>query len=315
MSQATIWSGAPGPQDTTTQRRRGRERGSLSTISRVMLRELATKQAQAARIPEPMFMRKNTVDFNAAGKDDGIMAAPNLYHIAQICQAVSPGGLVVDLGCGPANLLTKVAGLNPESRFLGLDGAPEMLEDARRNIEDEGLENVEVRQENFTDLTSLGDASVDTMISTMTLHHLDDEALLEQTFREIARVLKPNGGLYITDFGRLKSPQSMTDMAYMHANRQTDFFTEDYLNSMRAAFTREDFVGLSERYLDTSVQFRTTFLVPHLLAIKRTLRNRLPNETVSALGAMRRKLDPLQRRDLKEIEGFFRLGRLRSALP
>ncbi len=51
---------------------------------------------------------------------------------------------------------------------------------------------------------------------------------LEQTFQEAARVLKPSGGLYVSDFGRLKSTRSVDYFAYQHQDRQPELFTDSH---------------------------------------------------------------------------------------
>lgn len=52
------------------------------------------------------------------------------------------------------------------------------------------------------------DQSADGVISTRALHHLPTHAHLESCFRQIARILRPGGALYLVDLGRLKSLKS-----------------------------------------------------------------------------------------------------------
>ena len=63
----------------------------------------------------------------------------------------------------------------------------------------------------------IADRSVDGLISTMALHHLPTVGHLEACFAEIRRVLKPEGAVYLADFGRLRSLKSVLFFAYMNA--------------------------------------------------------------------------------------------------
>ncbi len=69
------------------------------------------------------------------------------------------------------------------------------------------------------------DASVDAVVSTMSLHHLPTVERLCQTYREVARILKPGGGIYMVDFGHLKSRRSIEYFGHQHAHRQPALFT------------------------------------------------------------------------------------------
>ena len=158
--------------------------------------------------------------YTRAGLEDGVMAPVYLYHTAQVCQLLKPGDTVVDLGCGPATQLGMIARLNPNCNFIGVDLSDDMLSRAQAHMDSMSLQNVSFRQQSMTDLASFEDHSIDAMFTTVALHHLPDVQALEDTFREVGRVLKPDGGLYLLDFGRLKSEQSMREFAYQYAERE-----------------------------------------------------------------------------------------------
>ena len=179
---------------------------SLSVLKTVC-RELITTE-RSIRVNEPDLVMDDpdkVAAYTRAGREDGVMAPVYLFHCAQICEIIRPGDTVIDLGCGPATQLAMVARLNPHTRFIGIDLSPDMLGRAHNYIAEQELGNVEFRTEDISQLTSLHDQSVDAVISTVALHHLPDIGTLEKTFSEIRRVLKPNGGVYIVDFGHLKS--------------------------------------------------------------------------------------------------------------
>jgi SAM-dependent methyltransferase len=244
-----------------------------------------------------------------AGRIDGVMASAYLFHSARISQTIQGCQEVVDLGCGPATQLAQVAQLNPAIRFHGVDLSETMLEDARRHVGALGLKNTRFSQGDITQLDFLPSHSADGVISTMAFHHLPTREHLRACFREIRRVLRPGGALYLVDFGRLKSLKSVIYFAYLNAAHQPHLFSLDYERSLRAAFLFEDFVVLAREELPDNAAVVSTFLMPMLTLIKTPDCSMAP-ELTHKLKAMRDALPTRYRRDLDEIRTFFRLGRL-----
>jgi ubiquinone/menaquinone biosynthesis C-methylase UbiE len=96
----------------------------------------------------------------------------------------SPGGTLVDVGCGTGNIARLAADLFP-TRY-GVDISAESLKRAEPHY-------TEVIQGDVCDLRRFEDASVDAVTGYSLLHHLYDPKLL---FRECARILKPGGCVY-----------------------------------------------------------------------------------------------------------------------
>jgi SAM-dependent methyltransferase len=246
-----------------------------------------------------------------AGRIDGVMAAAYLFHSAHISQVIQGCQTILDLGCGPATQLAQIAQFNPDIRFTGIDLSPNMLADAKRHIDALELHNVDFRQADITRLDAFEDHSMDAVISTMALHHLPTHEHLDKCFAEIQRVLKPGGALYLTDFGRLKSLQSVIFFAYTNARHQPHLFSLDYERSLRAAFLKEDFVALAARHFSPEVCVQSTFKVPFLVVIK-TADKALPAVLRQRIAAMQAELKPRYRRDLTDIRMFFALGGLKN---
>lgn len=285
-----------------------------AAVIRTLLRELTTTQ-RAARAPEPdlvMDEPDKVAAYVRAGRQDGVMAPVYLFHCANACEVIRPGDLVLDLACGPANQLAMIAKLNPDSRFIGIDLSEPMLSRAREHVRSEGVHNVEFRLQDISDLRSVADATVDAVISTMALHHLPSVALLVRTFAEAARVLKHGGGVYLVDFGHLKADRSIRYFAYQYADRQPELFTEDYLNSLRAAFALDDFRRAGAA-LQGRARMYQTFLAPFMVAFKSAIRRDEDSALSDRLREMRESLPHHHRVDLRDLVTFFRLGGLRCA--
>ena len=286
------------------------------SVLKTLLRELITYE-RSPRVNEPDLVMddpEKVAAYTRAGREDGVMAPVYLFHCAQICGIIHSGDTVVDLGCGPATQLAMVARLNPKINFIGVDLSTTMLEKAQNYITEQGLKNVEFRKGNITDLSFFGNQSIDAVISTVALHHLPNIVALEKTFSEIDRILKKNGGLYLVDFGHLKSEKSITDFAYQYSDSQPELFTLDYLYSLRAAFLLDDFKRLTSKHLKEAYLY-STFLAPFMVAIKSHSRCDKSNQgIIKKLHAFHDNLPDYHKTDLADLRTFFRLGGLHSKL-
>ena len=95
-----------------------------------------------------------------------------------------------------------------EARIVGIDVSPSMLLWAGRHATTDGRLRFLVG-----DAANLpfDDASVDVVVSTLSMHHWSDPA---DVFAEIARVLRPDGVALIYDLGLLAStPPEMANIA------------------------------------------------------------------------------------------------------
>lgn len=109
---------------------------------------------------------------------------------------LAPGEVVLDLGSGAgADVLISARRVGPTGKAIGLDMTDEMLELARRNAAEAGLDNAEFVKGYIEDIP-LADGSVDVVISNCVINLAADK---RKVLAEAARVLRPGGRLAVSD--------------------------------------------------------------------------------------------------------------------
>ncbi len=150
-----------------------------------------------------------------------------------------PGDEVLDVGCGTGSLTLAVkAALGAGGTVHGIDASPEMIARAQRKAGKAGRE-LDFRV-GLAEKLPFSDRTFDLVISQLAIHHLPGD-LKVHAFKEMCRVLKPNGRCVIIDFEPPGLWRSLAGLFHGHEMMQTD--VRQYANMMEAAGFSEIAVG------------------------------------------------------------------------
>ena len=272
-----------------------------------LLRERLSWRPQP-RVPEPDLVMESvaqTTSFSEAGETNGGLSFLYLYNALQITSLLQPGDRVLDLACGPAHQLAQIAALNPEVRFIGVDASSAMLECAQHTLARAQVGNVALVQGDMTRLVGQADGSMDCVMCTMSLHHLPDQGALRAALLEIRRVLKPQGRIYLVDFGRLK--RRSTQHFFANDLRQSAQFTEDYFNSLQAAFSVEELTA-AVAMLGPDVRRHVTVLAPFMVVFRTAFQRPMDSPTLLRAQAAFASLSAVQQGDFRGLAQWFRVS-------
>jgi ubiquinone/menaquinone biosynthesis C-methylase UbiE len=277
-------------------------------IAHLLLERISRKCLE--RIPESHCIMDDPAQvqaFNAIVSDQGLLVPINFYHALQASSLLKPGETVLELACGPGGQLIRMAQLNPANHFIGLDASAGMLEIARTSVDTSGVQNVELLLGDMSRLDRFADASVDCIVCAMSLHHLPDLLSLNRFCSEVHRVLKPDGGLYISDFGRFKRKSTQNFFAHDRSSEQSPQFTQDYAESLAAAFSVDE-IKSAMQIMNHRLEFYPTILAPFMLILKTATRRTLDLASRQRVSSMYQSLTSLQQRDFNNIARWFKMS-------
>jgi ubiquinone/menaquinone biosynthesis C-methylase UbiE len=187
------------------------------------------------RIPEPELMDDERQSLAYARAD---FSTSNQLFVDGLLRDF-PGHLqsVVDIGCGPGDVVIRLARAAPNVHITAIDGSAPMIGLAREAVRAAGLAGRITLMQGYVPGVVLKDRSFDAILSKDLLHHLPDPLVL---WREIARLGKSGGAVYVMDLIRPDTPDAARRIVETVAAREDPILREDFYNSLCAAFTLDE---------------------------------------------------------------------------
>ena len=191
-------------------------------------RQAARVLAERARIASDDFRRKGA-DWDEMRALD--LPAPQVEAALLAMVSTASPGRLLDIGTGTGRVLELLAPLVQQG--LGVDASKAMLALARSRLAHAAFAHCAVRLADMYRLP-LADASFDTAVLQMVLHHAEDPA---GVVAEAARVLRPAGRLIVIDLGEHGSSELTDTLAHRWSG-----FSDDTMRRLLA----EAGIGLGE---------------------------------------------------------------------
>jgi ubiquinone/menaquinone biosynthesis C-methylase UbiE len=172
------------------------------------------------------------------------------------------GETVLDLGSGAgADVLISARRVGPSGKAIGLDMTEEMLDLARTNAADAGVDNVDFVK-GYIEKIPLPDDSVDVVISNCVINLAADK---RKVLTETARVLRPGGRFAVSDV--IADPD-------MDASTRADM--ESWTGCVAGALTHDEFDSALRDAGLRDIEIRETHRV-HPYAYSAIVRARKPS--------------------------------------
>lgn len=155
---------------------------------------------------------------------------------------------ILDVCIGTGNSAIAVAEVNNRNEIVGVDLSPDMIAVAEKKIRRRRIRNISIRQMDATRMT-FRDGEFDIAMISFALHELD-YALMLGILKEMCRVLKESGKLYIVDYERedgfLKSLVLAIQLKLFEPSHMPQFLRYDWVEILQSTRVQ---VTATEKYL------------------------------------------------------------------
>jgi ubiquinone/menaquinone biosynthesis C-methylase UbiE len=143
----------------------------------------------------------------------------------------------VDIGCGPGDVMIRLARAVPGLHVTAIDGSAPMIALARDAIRAAGLEDRITLLRGQIPGVPLAEHAYDAILSKDLLHHLPDPSVL---WKEVRRLGRSGAVVFVMDLIRPSSPADAHRIVDSVAASEDPVLQEDFYNSLCAAFTIDE---------------------------------------------------------------------------
>jgi ubiquinone/menaquinone biosynthesis C-methylase UbiE len=144
---------------------------------------------------------------------------------------------IVDIGCGPADVVIRLARAAPDAAITALDGSAPMIALGRAAARAAGVDDRLVLLHTRIPGPPPAPHAFDAVLSKDLLHHLPDPQIL---WNEVKRVGRPGAAVYVMDLVRPDSEDTARSMIEQGAGSEDPILQRDFYNSLLAAFSIEE---------------------------------------------------------------------------
>lgn len=151
-------------------------------------------------------------------------------HLSALCD-------VIDIGCGPGDVMVRLANACPDIRIVAIDGSAAMIELASKAVREAHHQGRVTTMQGYIPGLSVPERSFDAILSKDLLHHLPDPMVL---WAEAQRLGRAGATVCVMDLIRPPSRQEARHIVDTVAPNEAPILREDFYNSLCAAFTVDE---------------------------------------------------------------------------
>jgi SAM-dependent methyltransferase len=144
---------------------------------------------------------------------------------------------VVDIGCGPADVVIRLAKAAPHAAITAIDGSLPMIALGRTAARAAGVDDRLTLLHSRIPGPPPASQSFDAVLSKDLLHHLADPRVL---WNEVTRLGRPGAAVYVMDLVRPDSEETARAMVKEGAGSEHPILQHDFYQSLLAAFTMDE---------------------------------------------------------------------------
>ncbi|MDT5068680.1 MAG: hypothetical protein QOK02_4835 [Mycobacterium sp.] len=142
------------------------------------------------------------------------------------------GARVLEIGCGTGNIMQRLKRVRPGAQLTGMDPDPKALARAGRKFRNASGVRFD---RGYAQEVPYADESFDRVLSSMMLHHLDDD-VKAAAVSEAFRVLRPGGSMHVVDMVGSHAASAHDDAVIPALLRSSGFEGVAELGSRRLRF-------------------------------------------------------------------------------
>ncbi len=193
----------------------------------------AVTLALMERIPEPELMLEEE---QARAYSEADFSAPHQMFVDLFRKFFGPRltGVVLDLGCGPADISVRFAKAYPQCQIHGVDGSPAMLKYGWERVLKEGLcDRIKLILGKIPDYQPPENFYAAVIVNSL-LHHLPSPEILWETIKRAGRQGAP---VLVMDLMRPESRAQARAIVEKYAKDEPEILRQDFYASLLASYT------------------------------------------------------------------------------
>ena len=187
------------------------------------------------RVTEPELMDDEQQSISYAQAD--FSTSNQLYVDSLVRDFPTHLRAVVDIGCGPADVVIRLAKAAPHAAITAIDGSAPMIALGRTAARAAGVDDRLTLLHTRIPGPPPAPQSFDAVLSKDLLHHLPDPGVL---WKEVKRLGRPGAAVYVMDLVRPDSEETARAMVKEGAGSEHPILQHDFYQSLLAAFTMDE---------------------------------------------------------------------------